>query len=379
MNFFEYMQNASTEKVHSQFIAWLFSKDNLAISHKQKIELLFLITGSELDKNDNITNVYTEKDQVDITIELEKQVVIIENKIKISQRINQLKDYQESAKASYPKHKKHFVLLSLVDEEPDSVSWNKFTYIKFLDKGLEKLNFLDHSHKYILKEYRDGLRELTYAIESFIDNPNKMPGVFTESNKKKYQKNIEECYGEKQKYILRNNLETICQKYLYSKIIKKEKDNFNLPIVKETRGKALIDLKNPKDKKSIKIDGYEFEFGIQIQGGSIKLQIESGYNNDGKRKDIPKKTMSKMAESLRNHGETIHKTVNDLKTENNWRYNKSKSKAKAYMSVSKKIHFSDGKEFYEHDYKEMKNAFTSEIYRCKKVIHELSKLNFSNN
>lgn len=378
MNFFEYMQNASTEKVHSQFIAWLFSKDNLAISHKEKIELLFLITGSELDKNDNITNVCTEKDQIDITIELEKQVVIIENKIKISQRINQLTDYQELANESYPKHVKHFVLLSLVDEEPDSVSWNKFTYIKFLEKGLEKLNFLDHPHKYILKEYRDGLRELTNAIKLFIDYPNKMPGVFTESNKKKYQKNIEECYSEEQKYILRNNLETICQKYLYSKIIEEEKGNFNLSNVKETRGNALIDLKNPKDTKSIKIDGYEFEFGIQIQGGSIKLQIESGYNNNGKPKDIPKKTINKMAKSLRAHGENIHKIVNEFKTEDNWRYNKSRSMT-AYMSVSKKIQFSDGKEFYKHDYNEMKNAFKSEISKCKLVIQKLSKLNFSNN
>ena len=376
MNFFEYIQNASTEKVHSQFIAWLFSKDNLAITHKQKIELLFLITRSELDKNDNITDVYTEKDQVDITIELEKQVVIIENKIKISQRIDQLKDYQKSAKASYPNHKKHFVLLSLVDEEPASDLWNKFTYIEFLKKGLEKLDLLDHSHKYILKEYINGLRELTDAITSFISNPEKMPGVFTESNKKKHQKNIEEFNGDEQKYILRNNLDTLCQKYLYSKIIEEEKDNFNLAIVKDTHGRALIDLKNPKDKRSIKIDGHELDFGIQIQGGSIKLQIESGYNNDGKRKNIPEKTLSKMAESLRNHGETIHKTVNELKTEDNWRYNKSRSKSKAYMSVSKEIQFSDGKKFYKHDYNEMKNAFTLEIFKCKDLIEKLSKINF---
>lgn len=308
MNFFEYIQNASVEKVHSQFIAWLFSKDNQAISDNQKIELLNLFAGNGFDKNDKITDVFTEKNKIDVTIELEKQVVVIENKIKISQRINQLNDYQTSTDKSYPNRRKHYVLLSLVDEEPDSAIWNKCTYKEFLEKGLNQLNFSEHSDKFILKEYIKGLSSLTNAITTFISNPEKMSGVFTESNKKKYQKNIEEFYSEEEKYILRNNLETICQKYLYSLIIKEEKDNFNLPIITETRGNALIDLKKPKGIKPIEINGNKFDFGIQIQNGTIKIQIESGYEDNGKRKKIPKRTMSAMSETLLSHGNRIYHT-----------------------------------------------------------------------
>lgn len=379
MNFFEYIQNASIEKVHSQFIAWLFSKNNQAISDNQKIELLNLFAGNGFDKNDKITDVFTEKNKIDVTIELEKQVVVIENKIKISQRINQLNDYQTSTDKSYPNRRKHYVLLSLVDEEPDSAIWNKCTYIEFLEKGLNQLNFSEHSDKYILKEYIKGLSSLTNAITSFISNPEKMSGVFTESNKKKYQKSIKEFYSDAEKYILRNNLEAICQKHLYSLIIKEEKDNFYLPIITETRGNALIDLKKPKDIKPLKINGYEFDFGIQIQKGSIKVQIESGYEVNGERKRIPKRTMSAMSKTLLSHGNRIYREVERFKPEYSWRYNKTKSKTapKAYMSVSKKIDFSDDKEFYHHNLDELKNAFSTEIARCKKIIKHLSEYDFN--
>jgi len=218
MIFFEYLQNASTEKVHSQFLGWLFSQGNLGISDYEKIKLLNILTNNSISDNEKILQVYTENQNIDILIKLDNQVVIIENKIKISQSINQLKKYEKEAENLYPNLENHsFVFLSLIDEKPKSDNWLKVTYKQFLTNGLFNLEYLEHHNRYIIKEYITNLSLLTDSIEAFIESPESMTNIFTLANKKKYEKIIPSNINKHEKYICKNNIETIDKKYIYKK------------------------------------------------------------------------------------------------------------------------------------------------------------------
>ena len=93
--FFEFIDAADAEKVHSQTIGWMFSENCKAFSYTNK----YLILNELIGKNAEVqvtpeTKVYVEINDIDIMIEGEDWIIVIENKIKSSQHSNQLFKYE---------------------------------------------------------------------------------------------------------------------------------------------------------------------------------------------------------------------------------------------------------------------------------------------
>jgi len=94
--FFEFIAAADSEKVHSQTIGWIFSKDCDVFEQNEKNEILnkLIFKSNEEIQDFKPTNIQVEIDDIDILIESEDWVIVIENKIKSSQHSNQLFKYE---------------------------------------------------------------------------------------------------------------------------------------------------------------------------------------------------------------------------------------------------------------------------------------------
>src|SRR4051812_10929012 len=114
-SFFEYLGIAHMERMHSQMLAWIFSKDCCALNSQSKVTLLNKIFHLENDRK--ILNVHTESNNIDILIETDKEIIIVENKIKSSQHSNQLTRYQDYCNKNYINVKPKFYYLTFIDED----------------------------------------------------------------------------------------------------------------------------------------------------------------------------------------------------------------------------------------------------------------------
>ncbi|MEY2705229.1 MAG: hypothetical protein RL407_1291 [Bacteroidota bacterium] len=94
--FFEFIAAADSEKVHSQTIGWIFSKNCNVFEPNEKSEILNALLNQKSKKNEDFTpeKVLVEFDDIDILIETKKCLIVIENKIKSSQHSNQLFKYE---------------------------------------------------------------------------------------------------------------------------------------------------------------------------------------------------------------------------------------------------------------------------------------------
>lgn len=363
MLFFEYLQNASTEKVHSQMIAWIFSEDNQAITHQQKLEVLKELVGPKFSSHDTIRAVYTEKENVDIVIELGDQLVVIENKIKISQHSNQLEKYYELIE-SWDSKKHHYLFLSLVGEKPDHEAWQKLTY-KALQNALENEKPTQHPHALLLKEYLSNLEYLNRSFNTFLKAPHRMVNVFTHSSLKKYKKIIDPTWTDEQKYVSRNNLETVFQKALFYQIAKDLKVHFDRTYIMESRGVALIDFKRPLKLEALLLNGFPFQYGIQIQGGAIKLQFE--YHEA--------KNKTQAAKAIREKGDSIFRLLQAEDPTSSWRFNKARNDKSAYASISKKLEFQNDLPYYQHSEAELKVVVQQEVLQGLALLRKVFEKN----
>jgi len=93
--FFEFIAAADSEKVHSQTIGWIFSKNCNVFEPNEKSEILNALLNQKSKKNEDLTpeKVLVEFNDIDILIETKKCLIVIENKIKSSQHSNQLFKY----------------------------------------------------------------------------------------------------------------------------------------------------------------------------------------------------------------------------------------------------------------------------------------------
>jgi len=218
--FFEYLGIADMEKIHSQILQWILSKDNKALNSNQKNELIKLFLGIS---NFEITEIITEYKKIDILIKSPNSVICIENKIKSSQHSNQLEKYKKSITSKYENINSHFFFLTLIDENSVDNDWTNVSYKKLLS-SLLKLKIKENTDGFILMEYIKTLENFTNIINDFLENPAEYKNVFIDGNKTKHQKK-KEIKSEKQKFISDNQLETIFQKMYFKKVA----DILNLP------------------------------------------------------------------------------------------------------------------------------------------------------
>ena len=361
MSYFSFIQQASIEKCHSAALAWIFSGSNTHFSDDTKTKILS--SWSNTPVTGKLKKLIVEYKNIDILLEFEDVVIAIENKIKISEHDNQLAKYTETLAGDYPDHKVIKLFLSLAGEDPTEPDWIKLEY----DSVLASLKSFPVSSE-IIQDYAENLECLVSAKNEFLNDHIKFPNVFTDGNKPKLQKLLEISnlpnLPATAKYISFNGLETILQKAFFHRLIAMHDFKCKKIVISETRGNGLIDFRGLEGIAPLGIEGGNFiEFGIQIQGNTIKAQfMDSLESNENRR---PKSPATK--DILDNNIPNIYE---GLQSSNKaWRMNRPKKSDSAYYSFSRRIDFSNGKsEFYECSAEECLKTFVKHFNDCAEIL-----------
>lgn len=315
--FFEHLGVAHIERIHSQMLAWIFSKDCEAINPKDKTDLLAKIF--QLSGNRQILNVETEHNNIDILIQTDQEIIIIENKIKSSQHSNQLSDYHTYCEQKFNREPLSFYL-TLIGENPYNEKWRRISY-DTVYSILKDAELSDSNHAIILIEYLNYLSKLTSVTKDFQLNPQKYDLVFLDGKKKKSEKVQATYNNDYEKFIAENQLETILQRCFLNSL--KEKMPEFKSYVTETRGSALIDFIL---KEGIIYNDNCYSTMIQLQRDTIKFAfVISGDPHAYARssKELVKEIIPKMK---------------NISLSNSFNYNRcNKPTNKAYISISKKL------------------------------------------
>jgi hypothetical protein len=354
-SFFEYLGLADVERIHSQFLAWVFSPNCDAIASSDKEEFFFNLFGIR----GPIISVQTEKENIDIIIESDKDVVIIENKIKSSQHSDQLERYVNYCEKNFKSFNRKYFFLTLVNEKTqkpkvvisDTIKWEKITYSDIYHKGFKLLNLKPKSNQSaIIQEYILFLKRLDSVLSDFQNNTIKYDKVFLEGGKKKQDK-IQRNYNENEWFIASNQLETILQKCFLMRLV--DEMTKSDAIVSETHGDALVDF---YIEKNIMLEGRAFKTMLELQGSNLKFifSIQEGYLSSDK------SWITK-----------IEQIMDQLAVHNKFDYRKvNKPKKLAYISISKKING-----YYWHESIDaLAKKINLEISYCQEMTSSIKEL-----
>lgn len=350
-SFFEYLGIANVERIHSQFFAWVFSSDCNAIDSDQKNELLQNIF--QLDNNSQILHTETERNKIDILIQTNKEIVVVENKLKSSQHSNQLTRYKDFCDKEFPDIKKHYFFLTLIGEYTFDNNWKRISYFDIYEQFNSLELKSDTNHTVIVNEYLIFLKQLVSVVEDFKKTPHKYDMVFLDGKRKK-EKKINDNYDENinKKFIATNQLETILQKCFLGSLVDELK--CHEAIISDTRGDALVDF---PIKRQIEYEGKYYTTIIQLQKDTIKFAftIHGGDYTKSQKVWI----------------DNIILKMERLRLENNCGYKKlNKPKSKAYVSISKKING----HYWHKNLSDLTKYITAEIENGKSLSEQFIKL-----
>jgi len=345
-SFFENLQIADSERVHSEFISWIISPNCKSISENDKhsfIDCLFKLKGTS-----QIIKTGTEIDNIDIFIETNNSVLIIENKIKSSQHSNQLSRYKEIVEIKHLGKPVQYIFLTLVKEQVFDNSWSHVSYYDIL-RELEKLNLLSNRHSAFVEDYILYLTRLLSVLDDVVDNPIKYANVFENGSLKKSDKLQLTFTNEKEVFIAKNQLETIFQKAFLTKLLEDERIKKFLGNITDSRGTALIDFPLKQD---ISIGGRRlYKTFIQIQGDNIKFafSIQEDYLDSKREWILP---IIDIFKTLKNKNISGFSKVNP-------------PKSLAYVSISKKMTMA----YWNMSFNKIISMFINEI----SIGHELTE------
>ncbi|HXJ99842.1 MAG TPA: PD-(D/E)XK nuclease family protein [Gelidibacter sp.] len=147
--FFEFLSISNQEKIHSQILSWIFSENFKGILHTEKIKLFKNLFNIDVKK---IEFSLTEYKNVDILIKTDKDIVVIENKLKSSQHSNQLDKYQKTIDNDFNNIKTNYFFLTLIGESSINTNWKNISY-NDLFIALKKIEFQKNKDAIILEEY----------------------------------------------------------------------------------------------------------------------------------------------------------------------------------------------------------------------------------
>lgn len=346
-SFFEYLGLADAERVHSQFIAWVLSKNCNALDPKERDLLLFNLFGV----SGPLESIQTERNGIDILLVTETDVIVIENKLKSSQHSDQLAKYEEYIKKVYSKHIPHFFFLTLVNEKATQNPWNPLNY-SILYKQLSRVKIIPGSnHGVILTEYLLFLKRLYEVITDFHENVRQYDVVFLDGKKKKHEKKEEDYKSENEWFIASNQLETILQKSFLIRLVDEVENPVGL--ISETRGDALVDF---KIESNLTFEGRLYSTALQLQGETIKFTFAIQNSN--------------YLTSKKQWIQNIIPFFVELNQENTFGYKKlNKPKNLAYLSISKKME----KYYWQLSLPELADLIHKEIKNCKAMTKQLKK------
>jgi len=316
-SFFEYLGISDVERIHSQFFAWLFSPDCLAISKDSKPLLLSSLF--KTDSESKILKVLTEVNGIDILIETSKEVIVIENKLKSSQHSNQLHRYKAFCDEQYPIKPKRYYFLTLTGEKTYDENWNRMSYHQMYTQ-LIKLSFHHgKDHTVIVKEYLVFLERLTACVQDFLERPQEYDMVFMDGKKKKVDKVNFPYATPNERFIASNQLETILQKCFLHGL--SERINTHVAFISDTRGDALIDF---PIKRGIEYKGRSYSTILQLQSSTIKFAFSVFGPEYGKSEKV--------------WVEDVIPLMKEMSQQNEFKYMKmNKPTSNAYVSISKKL------------------------------------------
>ncbi len=211
-NFFDYIGAADMERIHSATIAWMVSDNCSALTIEDRTNILNTLFKTEKADLTSIEaiNEFEHLDIVFITTDNrgQKELWILENKVKAPLAYNQLKKYTEKIKEGYKEDNSkrvnamiecidrdrnnfvhnHFTVLSLIGLLPQDYKgdWQESTYnglselLESICAGKEKTGLMA-----IINEYCKCISTLVNALTEFSKNPQAYPNVFTDGNKSK--------------------------------------------------------------------------------------------------------------------------------------------------------------------------------------------------
>jgi len=301
--FFEYLGIADMEKIHSQILQWILSKDNKSLTSNQKNEFISDFLNIS---NFHISEIITEYEKIDILIKSENGIICIENKLKSSQHSKQLDRYKKSILKKYGEINTNFFFLTLIDENSNDNNWENISYNKLL-KSLKKLKIEKNTDGFILIEYIKTLENFSTIINDFLKKPSDFLNVFDDGSKTKHQKK-KEIKNIKQRFISDNQLETIFQKMYFKKVADflQLKDYY----IVETHGNAILGV---PIQKEIIINGKSFNFGFDYQKGTFKTMCISTDYDNSKSTDIPHQ-IPELFEKIKQNEKYGYKRVNKPRT-----------------------------------------------------------------
>lgn len=153
--FFEFISLADAELIHSQMIAWILSKDFQGFKEPVNCRKEILKNFFGLNDPEDIVEISTESDSIDILIKLDKVVLCIENKLKSSQHSDQLNKYKNFIDSHYGDVERRFYYLTLIDEESGNQDWINKSYRDLLSVLIELKNekqIAENANGFILEE-----------------------------------------------------------------------------------------------------------------------------------------------------------------------------------------------------------------------------------
>lgn len=331
--FFDYISSADSEKVHSQTIGWLFSKNCKAISDRDKSNILKDLTGNK-ECQFNIEYTLVEVNDIDIIVVCEDAIIVIENKIKASESITQLPKYykiieqDESELSDLKLNRKPFYLfLTLLEESASDGNYDSVNYetLHFIITNNWNKNVLNQDkHKYILEDYLITINQLVSSIKWMNEDIYTRKWVFenTDFRKNKHLNKINSNTDEVN-YVISNGLVRQMQKYYFKMV----KDNLNIDnnLYKvfygssANNGEGLIQIDFLK--YNYDYNGTNFQIGYQIQGSVVKINTSSIEYNKSTHNQLHPETKSK-----------IDKLKKSLKFNR-----RNPPQTKAYYSISKSL------------------------------------------
>lgn len=366
--FFDFIGTADIERVHSATIAWMLSDKCEAFNLSERVDLLEMLFGTSSSDIKSIEGC-AELEHIDIAFITEdsngeKEIWVIENKIKAPLGHNQLKDYEAKIKKNKEYAKHHLAVLSLIGTLPqdDMKNWHIITY-SYLLAGLDKIldkGHIDHQHYVIIKEYRDCLHNLQRVLNEFGKHPEKYPNVFTDGNKPKSEKRNIKAGAPIGNYISKNCLETLLQKYYFVDIINKiiEKGIKYGCHVSETRGNADFAF-------HFGYGGYKPDrvFDLSFQNGTFKFAVSD--ENYGSSR-LPDPDPEKWPPELQNWRKAFEKVKNASKDYT--RLNDPKTKIR--ISISYNVN-KDGLKWYEWKRQDFIAEVIEQINQAEKMMRKV--------
>jgi hypothetical protein len=283
MNFFDAAGFADRERIHSQCLFWFFTLDPRIAPDRVKSRALSVLLGRPRQSYADF-KAYTETVHIDIIITTGTLVVVIENKLKSSQHDRPTVTYDAAFQKlckddpeRFQRAKTEKVLLSLINEAPESPEWQAITYHRVYKALSGALPNIKGPDAVILGEYLKSLRVLLESYDYFIQNYREFPRIFAPLGKRADMET-----NDRIAYIENFGLGVLFQRGFFINIIERIQPLYGKKFkwtIDVTQQVALLQL----IYKKYAVKGNRYFLGLQYQGGSFKINFQhEDYWNSGK-------------------------------------------------------------------------------------------------